>query len=212
MLLLIPRGWRAGQPSPCATMQVARSRLQATLPGAGGSRSQSIESIRLRSPLRSPLSPGRPRCILHAIGQEHQKGLPCGGGQWSCHILLVPCRLLSPRTRNAPNNRERNKYEYDVGNRSRCHRRPSIGWDRQCDKWGLAPTGFIIRRGARDCQPIHNLDYRSSNRSLSSSESGRWPFCCGQTCPSGSIGWPHIGHSGRPAATIVAASALSSAL
>ena len=72
--------------------------------------------------------------------------------------FVVACRLLFPRTPNAPN-WERNKYEYNnVGNRSTSHVRALQSFDMPGGSGRERPcTNLMVRRSREHCQPIHNL-------------------------------------------------------
>lgn len=74
---------------------------------------------------------------------------------------------------------------------------------------GDDPQRTAQNRVRSQSQPVRGGRH-SSLSSESSTVSGKCPFCSGQTCPSGSIGCPHIGHRGRPAEPRTAASRMNS--
>lgn len=83
-----------------------------------------------------PVAWGGDRCVLHAIGQEHQKSLPGVGGQSSYRPFRKSNRSLSSRTPTAPR-RERDKYEAANGaelNGRHCSVFVSHGATRRC-RW-----------------------------------------------------------------------------
>jgi hypothetical protein len=84
-------------------------------------------------------------CILRAIGQEHQKSLPYQVGRPIVRfVLLLPAGLLSSRTPNDPY-RDRNKYEYNIGNPANSHR--AVPFDRSTSRSGLATPVATVNDG-----------------------------------------------------------------
>jgi len=111
-------------------------------------------------------------CILRAIGQEHQKSLPYQVGRPIVRlILLLPAGLLSSRTPNDPS-RDRNKYEYDVGNLANSHL--AVPFDCSTSRSASAPFGATGSHGTwnhEDCQLFHLTSGRDSWRGLGAADS-----------------------------------------